>query len=404
MAYNWQYPGFGGTTQKDPYASTSASGFGAYPTPAPSTKPTYPGSGMYAPRSQPAPAFATNQGSWGMNLDNPFGTGFPSTGSTFQPPTQKQTYVQAPGPAMGESFTPPSMDTLTADPFGTRTINTQTGGAFVNGASVGNVNPLNVDVLTPPPTFTPPVQTPGFNTPGMQTQYATRDNLGGYGSGWNGQYAFQEGGLDALQPYMNPFLDKIIERGNNNILATASARGHLRSTGLENQLGEWATQAQADAFNDAWNRFSDDRGMKRGIYENDRNFAQGDQINAYGQMTGDRNYMTDAYRDSRNFDYGNFRDTDRWNYLLYGDARDDFNTRMKDWLAANQGIVNTGVNAAGDVGNIQTALGQALALLYGDRGNVGATQATNQGNMTNSFIDALLGLIPTGKPAPTGGQ
>jgi hypothetical protein len=393
MAYDWQYPGFGGTTQKDPYASTSVSGFGAYPTPAPSTKPTYPGSGMYAPRSQPAPAFATNQGSWGMNLDNPFGTGFPSTGSTFQPPTQKQTYVQAPGPAMGESFTPPGLDALTADPFGTRTINTQTGGAFVNGSPVGNVNPLNMDVLTPPPTFTPPVQMPGFMAPGMQTQYATRDNLGGYGSGWNGRYAFQEGGLDALQPYMNPFLDKIIERGNNNILATASARGHLRSTGLENQLGEWATQAQADAFNDAWNRFSADRGMKRGIYENDRGFAQSDQLNAFNQMFGDRGHMADQHWNNYDRSYRNFVDTHDRNYGIFTDERTDWNTRMKDWLAANQGIVNTGVNAAGTAGNIQGDLGRALAYLYGDRGNVGATQATNQGSINSGGIDALLGIL-----------
>jgi hypothetical protein len=332
-----------------------------------SAKPTYPGSGMYAPRSQPAPAFATNQGSWGMNLDNPFGTGFPSTGSTFQPPTQKQTYVQSPGPAMGSTYEPPkSEDVLTASPFGAKTINTQTGDAFMGGTKVGTTAlpaSANQDVLTAPPktetakvdgmtytrdygaqpTFNPPAAAPAFQSNAFETKYGTLGNI---------------------QDYMNPYLDKIIERGNKNILASASARGLLGSTGTENQLGEWATGAQADAYNDAWSRFDKDRG-----------------------------YMTDVYLDGRNFDYRNMRDTDRWNYGLYGDQKADYDARMDSWLKQLTGIADTGKTATDDTSDIYMKMASEIAKLTGDAGQTQAIASMLKSQANRGLIGDGVSLL-----------
>lgn len=361
MAYgDPRYPGFGNTS---PYGTQNAfapktSGFGAFqPTTVPPPTTTKPRNPFTAGASTGVQNYFNTpaSGGWGWNASSPGNlqqSPMPATGmSAFQPATQSGTYLQAPGPAMGSSFEPApvdtSMDVATPMPgFDNRQINTVTGDAFIGGAPVGNVNPPNVDVLTPQPEFNAPATQPGFNVPGFQAQYGTLGNI---------------------QDYMNPYLDSIIDRGNRNILASASARGLLGSSGTGNELGDWAARAQADAYEQAFNKFAADRG-----------------------------YMTDTYRDSRDFDYRNFRDTNAWNYGLYGDEWADWNQRMKDWYAANSGLVNTGIGAAGTAGDIQGDLGWALAMLYGNRGDVGANSAINQGGINNSAIDAIISLLTLG--------
>jgi len=300
----------------------------------------------YAPKSSPT---MPQSGSWAHNLGNPLGMNYQGSftgtgGSTYQPPTQSGTYLQAPKPVMGSTYEPPApsgglvnMDIPTPQPFGQNTINTQTGNAYTNGGLVGNVNP------PPMPEMQNPGQVGGYNPGGFQTQYGTLDNL---------------------QPYMNPYLDSIIERGNQNIMANASARGHLRSTGLDNQLGGWAADATARAYDDAWSRFA-----------------------------GDRGYMTDAYRDNRDFGSDNYWKTNAMNYGMFTDAKTDWRQDMQNWYNAMNGITNTGINASNQAGAIQTLLGSNLAGLFGNQGDVGAMGAIQQGNNNTGLVSGLLSAL-----------
>jgi hypothetical protein len=285
--------------------------------------------------------------SWGWNQSNPFGTSYqrtaPAMGSTYQAP-QTGIYLQAPKPAMGESFTPaPGMDVPTPQPFGQNTINTQTGNAYTNGGLVGNVNPPNQDVLTPQPQFNAPPQVGGYNPSAFQTQYGTFDNI---------------------QDYVNPFAQAIVDKGNQNIMAQASARGLLGSTGTANQLGDWASQVWADQYEKGFNR--------------------------HGY---DREYMTDVYRDNRDYSSDNLWKTNAFNYGMYGDAKNDWRTDMQNWYNAMNGINNTGINASNQAGAIQTLLGSNLAGLFGNQGDVGAMSAIQQGNNNTGLISGLLGAL-----------
>jgi hypothetical protein len=352
MPYNYPgYPNYSAPTYKDPSRQVNPFLPATQTQPAPTTPPTNP---FTAGASGSVKNYfdTPNSGSWGWNAGNPVNmqrTPMPSTGmSAFEPASTSGGMVRNPAPATGVSSVDfgGSQDVMTALPGfgGARTMNTQTGDAFMGGTQVASGPGLqNQNFETPMPQFNQPGPTPGFTAPGFQTQYGTLGNI---------------------QDYMTPYLDQIISRGNKNIMANASARGLLGSTGTEDRLGEWGAQAQSEALNDAFNRFAADRG-----------------------------YMTDVYKDSRNFDYGNYRDTNAWDYGLYSDERKDWNQRMADWYKQMGGIVDTGAGAAGNAADIQTDLGRALAILYGNRGDVGANQAANAGAANAGGIDALLGLL-----------
>lgn len=187
---------------------------------------------------------------------------------------------------------------------------------------------------------------PGYQPGAFQTQYATLENL---------------------QPYMNPFLDQIIDRGNRAIQSSAAARGLLGSSATLNNIGDWTAQAQANAHNDARNAFGADRG-----------------------------YMTDQYWNSRNADYQNYRDTNKWNYNLFQDQYGDWKTRLGQLLAQMSDISNTGQNAANNVANIYSNQGAAIAALHGDRGNLQATSAMNSGQSTADLISGIISLLSSG--------
>lgn len=308
---------------------------------------------------------------WDINLSNPFGQNF--QGAMFK----------APGPTTGTSFNPAPTPNMTA-----------------GGGLLGAGNTLQTgSTYTPPDPYAAQRAAAAGAATGAnassaaagrigQTQeqanagaMATASNAASMGAGWMpqmptmgtpnydpgyqpGAFNTQYGTLENLQPYMNPYLDQIIERGNKNILASASARGLLGSTGTENQLGEWAAQAQSDAFNDAFGRFTQDRG-----------------------------YMTDVYQDNRNFGYNNYRDTNAWNYGLFSDEKADYDRRMADWYSQLNGISNTGINATNSSADVWGDYFKSLAQLYGNQGDVGAAQAMQQGNNNNGLISGLIGLL-----------
>lgn len=283
-----------------------------------------------------------SQGSWNYNGGNPMAqygmakNPAPHTGVSYQAPQQSGGMVRTQAPAMGMSSTDygGNQDVFTAQPFANRTMSTQ--------------QPAlpNQDINTPMPQFGQTQAMPQYQPSGFNTQYGTFGNI---------------------QDYMNPYLDQTIERGNKNILANASARGLLGSTGTGNELGDWAAQAQSDAYNDAFGRFTQDRG-----------------------------YMTDVYKDQRNFDYGNYMDTNAMNLGIYRDERDDYRNRMNDWYSQMNGVVGTGINATNNSADVYGNFFNALAGLYGERGNVGANQAIQGGNNNANFIQGLIGLLGMG--------
>lgn len=305
---------------------------------------------------------------WDVNMGNPFGQNYqgsmwkaagPSTGSSFTPAAQTPMYAGA-GllgnmPEMGSSYTPAdpyaaqraaaagaaansSASSAAAGRIGQQQEQAQSG-AMANASGMAGYRAS----IPPPPAMNTPNYDPGYQAGAFNTQYGTLGNI---------------------QDYMNPYLDQIIERGNKNILASASARGLLGSTGTENRLGEWATQAQADAYNDAWNRFNTDRG-----------------------------YMTDTYFGNEDRNYRNYRDTNAWNYGLFTDERNDWNARMADWANQMQGIADTGMNATNTSADVWANYFNALAGLYGEQGDVAAARAMQQGNNNSGLLGGLISLL-----------
>lgn len=195
----------------------------------------------------------------------------------------------------------------------------------------------------PAPTWNDPAYAGGYDPGAFQTQYATLENL---------------------QPYMNPYLDDIIASGNKAIESSAAAKGLLGSTRTLGEIGDWTTRAKQQAYTDA-----------------------------LGAFTGDRNYMTDAYRDSRDFGYKNYGDTNAWNYGLFKDEKADYDQRMKDWYNQLNGITQTGIDATGNSGNIMMNLAQAIAGLYGEGGNAQAAGIMNQSAQNRGLLGSIFGML-----------
>ncbi len=329
--------------------------------------------GGYTPPKQPS-------NSWNWNQSNPLGQTYqmsqPAQGMSTTQPAATSNYMKASGPAMGAASTDFSNTNIaTPQPFGDRTM-------AIN-------NPLpHQDIPTPMPQFNIPTQTPAYQPPGFNTQYATRDNLGGYGSGFNQQYTSPEFNFQA-----DPGYQFRLNQGLDNVQSRLAGRGLIGSGAEMKGLNDYAQGAASQEYGNAYGRFDNDRAFGRNNFNGDRSFAANDQANAYNQMTGDRGYMTGVHQDNRNFGYKNFQDTNAWNYGMHTDERNDWNSRMQNWQNQMNGITNTGIGAAGNAGQIQSNLGAALAQLYGNRGDVGAMQAMQGGANNNSLIGGFLSAL-----------
>ena len=162
--------------------------------------------------------------------------------------------------------------------------------------------------------------------------------------GFNAPYATD------VSAYMNPYLSSIIDRGTHAIENSAAAKGGLFSTGTAQDIGDWAANAQAQAYQQAFQNFM-----------------------------SDRNYMTDNYRDARNFNYGGYRDNVT-----------DYNQRMGLQYGAEQGLANN----AQDWSKLAMAqpilFAQIMAQLFGDRGNAQAAGGINAANINSNMFQQFL--------------
>lgn len=309
-------------------------------------KPKQPAQTFGQPVSQPAqPNYGSNT-NWASGVKawdpkNTFSAPNPTPGMTATgPKTWNMTMGAGPTPGM------------TADPMPDTQVSTAA--PYAGGFTYMDHGPQNQNVATPmanpympapqQPVYQPPAPSQGYNPAAFNTQYGTLENL---------------------QPYMNPFLDQIIAKGNKAIESSAAARGGLLSSRTGQEIGDWTTGAQSQAYNDARSAFNTDR-----------------------------NYMTGVYQDGRNFDYKNFRDTDNFGFdvFKYGDAAQ--RGLLNDYYTQNNGLVNTGVNASNNAGNIQAAFMDAIAKLHGEQGNVNAQGAVNGANNNSGALNLLTGLLP----------
>lgn len=239
----------------------------------------------------------------------------------------------------------------------------------------------------------------------------------------NGQgISGQNGTLANIQPYLNPYLDQIIQQGTNAISHSGAAKGLFGSTGNINDIGTFATNAASQAYGDAFNRFNTDRGYQAGQewnrygagvdagnqaygrYADDRNFQNSNAWRGYdagtaagadalNRQAADRGYMTDQYwkgRDADTSDYWNTYNAN-WNQFKYGDAA--YNGLLSDYYGANKDITGAQQGAADTTGGLYAALGNALAGIYGDSGNAAAAGGVAGSNANRGFIGSLLGLL-----------
>jgi len=231
--------------------------------------------------------------------------------------------------------------------------------------------------------------------------------------------------MDNIQSYVNPFLDKILANGTNQIEHSGAAKGLFGSTGNINDIGNWATQASSQAYNDAANRFAQDRGYfsdqawnqygagvnaqqnAMNAFSQDRNYFNNNQWQGYNagnqaaqqaqsQFNTDRSTMLNQANTQTANDNQNYWNTynANWDQYKYGDA--SYQGKLGDYYSQNNAISNTGQTASNNVGNINSNLGTALAQLFGNQGGVQAQGAVNSGNQNISLISGLLSALLSG--------
>lgn len=306
----------------------------AYPHPQTYPKPT--GTGLFgtAPKLPTQPAYRAPT-SWDYNQGNPFPN---MTTASMQGPVTTMTPGTSQGPAMvaaPKNIQPTMQVSYPEQPAMVADFSKSTPGVQSSYAAPTQYTP-------PPQAQTPPLTGPA---PGaFETQYATMDNL---------------------QPYMNPYLDQIIGRGNRAIESSAAARGLLGSSATINDIGDWTAQATANEYQNAANRFGLDRG-----------------------------YMTDQYWKNTLNNQDQYWKTNAWNYGMFTDERNDWQNRMNGWQQGMGGLVNTGYGATNNMVDFYSNLGNAMAMLYGNRGDVGAAQAMGQGNNNSGLLAGFMNLLP----------
>lgn len=205
----------------------------------------------------------------------------------------------------------------------------------------------NQNVSTPPPYAGGAQMSSGSSQgqpAGFNTQYATWDNI---------------------QPYMNPYLDNIIAKGNNAIQGSAANRGLLGSSGTFNNIGDWTAGATQKAYQDATTNFNNDRDYMTGNY-----------------------WKTDAANRSDYQYENNFRSG------LYQDQFNAYNNMMSGNSNQQQFLSKYGPEAAGEISRIAQATGASEAEIYNMMGLITGQQQANQGSNNQGLLSGISGALP----------
>lgn len=292
---------------------------------------------------------------WDWNGSNPLGNNFNPYANAPGGKAPATTMVRAAGPAMGESFEPyvdptkyvasgnlaPETPMVQETPYVDPTKYVATG----NVAPPIPVDDAPVAPFQPVP-YEPPKQP-------TDIPYATFENLLGY---------------------FNPYYQFLMDEGSRQIQNSAAARGRLGSSSTINDIGNWAGNAGAQAYEGALNAFM-----------------------------GDRTGMYDIFKDSRDFDWNRYQYENNLSYGMYSAEKGDWDAKLKDFYDMMVGLSNVGANAAGNASDLASGSSTALANLFMAMAQMNAMGGVAQGQQQGNFMSSLFSLLPmlmnTGKAA-----
>ncbi len=316
------------------------------------------------PTKKPASTYGANQAWDGTTAFNMNGTSniqpYGADNFSYNPnPVSSSQYTAAPAQNFSIKANPAAGVDYSGMPANTNPLGPQSGSGL---APSGNYNPLGPQSGT----GLNPTSMPSTANPlGPQSGTGLNPNENSMPPQDTGAFNSQYATWDNIQPYMNPYLDKIISQGTNAIEHSAAGKGLFGSTGNVNDIGNWATNASSQAYNDAVNRFGQDRGYATDQYWNNRNADTSDAWKTY-----------DA----------------NWDQYKYGNA--DYQGKLGDYYNQNNGVTNTGVNASNKAGEITQDQASALASLGLSAAQIKALGASAQGSNQTGMIDSLIKFIP----------
>lgn len=166
-----------------------------------------------------------------------------------------------------------------------------------------------------------------------------------------------------IQPYFNPYYQHLIDQGTRAIEASAASRGRLRSTRTEGEIGNWAVNAGAHAY-DA----------------------------AMGNFMADRMGMYDIFKDSRDFDFQNLWTNNAFNYQAYRDQIGDYNSAMGNQQALLTALASMGPEMAKVAAQLAGSTGTANANMYMAMAQLMAMLGMSKGQQQGNFISDLISL------------
>lgn len=241
----------------------------------------------------------------------------------------------------------------------------------------------------------------GFDSPEAFKGLTGRTaNLGGYAL--NGQSfdlapapTRQSATAENVQAYANPFLSQIIDQGRRAIEKSASGSGLRGSSAMLADVGNFATKAAQQNYNDAITQFNNNQSNTINDYNDTRKFQQDALKTAFDNLNTDQKTQHDQYVDKRDFDQKNFIDKrnfesdeneagNKWNLDLADRRQKNFvderkfnwdeNEAGNKWRAdaaktaqgLDEGLVNYGFDSATKTADNATKTAAATAGLLGD--------------------------------------
>jgi hypothetical protein len=206
--------------------------------------------------------------------------------------------------------------------------------------------------------------------------------------------------MDSIAPYMNPFVDSIINSGVNAIAHSGASNGLFGSTGNINDIGTFATNARAQAVNDAVGRMLQDRGYFSDQAWQNYNANTNAADKAMANFQADRNFISNRADTAWNQGMQEkMNDQDMYKYLTntsmdnYWKQINDYNTRMSSKESRDANMASVGPNSAQNAVNLSTSQGQALANLALALAEFRSKAASAQGQSDTGFVDAIVNAV-----------
>lgn len=322
--------------------------------------------------------------SWDWNQSNPMGVNYvPGSNASTTPKTDTTTYINAMGPGeakvevtdypidttkyindMGPgepkveitdapSAEPPTVPNNKGD--GQLTIDKNTGNIYRGYEFIGtlpgyeNVMPTLKDVVQPsePQVSSPPVRSE-LNS--MQA------------APW---------GPSLVDFVESPGYKFRLQQGIDAILASASARGHLRSTGTEKQIMEYAQGLAAQEWDNYFNQ-----------YDKNRTFAANRYDTSFNQDWIQKYFDADIWKYMTDKEFDNF-----WK------SNASYDLKMAAKEARDSALASVGPNAAGKGVDLAAATATALANLSTALASWQAMAAQGKGESAGGGLDAIIGAI-----------